>query len=275
MLMFGKTKRNYVFIKLNKELYFLFLTHILSNCYFMLHKIRGIVLRTTDYQESSVVVQLFTDKFGIQSYLINGVKKPKAKIRKNMLQPLHLVEMVAYHKNNNNLQRVSELKPQPAFVSIPYDIYKSTMAIFLNEVLYKSIKQQGADEALFDFIFHCLIWLDHTQTPVHNFHLSFMLKLSRFLGFAPAKAMHVGEVYFDLQEGVFCDRLPAHPYVLKADAAEALAQLFQKPIEASHEVPLSNALRRQLLDDLILFFKLHTASFGDIQSHKILETILS
>ncbi|WP_461791781.1 recombination protein O N-terminal domain-containing protein [Pedobacter sp.] len=79
----------------------------------MLHKTRGIVLRTTTYSESSVVVQVFTEKFGIQSYLINGVKKPKAKIPMNMLQPLHLLEMVVYHKQNIQIQRISEARLMP------------------------------------------------------------------------------------------------------------------------------------------------------------------
>src|SRR6478735_3099016 len=112
----------------------------------MLHKTRGIVLKTTLYSESSVIVQVFTEKFGIQSYLINGVKKPKAKIRMNMLQPLHLLDMVVYHKINIGIQRVSDLRPSPVFRSIPYDIVKSSIVMFLNEVLYKSIRQQHTDE---------------------------------------------------------------------------------------------------------------------------------
>ena len=90
----------------------------------MLHKVRGIVLKTTLYSENSVVVQVFTDKFGIQSYLINGVKKPKAKIPMNVLQPLHLLDMVVYHKMNTQIQRVAEARPSPVFKTIPYQVVK-------------------------------------------------------------------------------------------------------------------------------------------------------
>ena len=127
----------------------------------MLHKTRGIVFKTTDYSESSVVVQIFTEKFGLQSYLINGVKKPKAKISRNMLQPLHLVDMVVYHKAAGNIQRIAELKNSPVLLSIPYDIIKSCIAMFLNEVLYKAVKQQTPDENIFDFIFNAIEWLDN------------------------------------------------------------------------------------------------------------------
>ena len=118
----------------------------------MLHKTRGIIFKTTDYSESSVIVQIFTEKFGMQSYLINGVKKPKAKIRQSSLQPLHLVEMVVYHKPAGNVQRISELRQAPVFHTIPYDVVKSSLVMFLDEVLYKSIRQQSSDQILFEYI---------------------------------------------------------------------------------------------------------------------------
>ena len=144
----------------------------------MLHKVKGIVLKTTNYSESSVIVQVLTDKFGMQSYLINGVKKPKAKIKMNMLQSLHLLDMVVYHKTNTNIQRVSEIRQTPVFKSIPYDMVKTSIVIFLNEVLYKSIRQQSADDSLFDYIFNAIAWFDETEELNPNFHLSFYYLLS-------------------------------------------------------------------------------------------------
>jgi DNA repair protein RecO (recombination protein O) len=85
----------------------------------MLHKTRGIVFKTTDFGENSIIVQVFTEKFGLQSYMVNGAKKPKAKIGRNMLQPLHLLEMVVYHKNTGNVQRIKELKNSPQLLTIP------------------------------------------------------------------------------------------------------------------------------------------------------------
>src|ERR1700712_3525521 len=135
----------------------------------MLYKTRGIVLKATDYGESSVIVQLFTEKFGLQSYIINGAKKPKAKIGRNMLQPLHLLDLVVYHKNTGSVQRISELKNSPVLLTVPYDVIKSCVAIFLNEVLYKAVKQQSPDENLFSFIFSGIEWLDHQTESVATF----------------------------------------------------------------------------------------------------------
>jgi DNA repair protein RecO (recombination protein O) len=241
----------------------------------MLHKTRGIVLKTTLHSESSVIVQIFTEKFGIQSYLINGVKKPRAKISMNMLQPLHLVEMVVYHKASTGIQRLTELRPYPVFSTIPYDIIKSTMVIFLNEVLYKSIRQQMADEHLFEFIYNAVSWLDECGTASANFHLAFLLKLSRFLGFAPSTITKSDESYFDLQEGEFKSTTPSHPNFLNKTEAALFISLFILPFEKISEIKSDNKTRRFILDKILIFYTLHTASFGEIRSHQVLEEVLS
>ena len=241
----------------------------------MLHKTRGIVLKATSYSENSVIVQIFTEKFGIQSYLINGVKKARAKISMNMLQPLHLVDMVVYHKANGNIQRVSELRPAPVFGSIPYDLTKRTIVMFLNEVLYKSIRQQMADEHLFEFIFNAICWFDECREKNVNFHLAFLLKLSRFLGFAPSATLNLDDIYFDLQEGEFRSRIPAHPHFLSKEDAELFISLYTTPFEKISEIQAENKIRRHVLDKILIYYSLHTASFGEILSHQVLEEVLS
>jgi DNA repair protein RecO (recombination protein O) len=241
----------------------------------MLHKTRGIVLKTTLYSESSVVVQVFTAKFGIQSYLINGVKKPRAKIPMNILQPLHLLDMVVYHKMNTQIQRVSEARPSPIFRSIPYNVVKNTIIQFLNEVLYKSIRQQNTDENLFDFIYNAISWFDETDEPGVNFHLAFLLKLSRFLGFAPRSQTRNDQKYFDLQEGDFTSLMPIHPYFIDKVDADGFLLLFTTSFEKLIEIKLDNTTRRFLLDKILVYYTLHTASFGQIKSHQVLEDVLS
>ena len=241
----------------------------------MLHKTRGIVLKTTLYSESSVVVKIFTEKFGIQSYLINGVKKAKAKIPMNILQPLHLLDMVVYHKVTTQIQRVSEARPSPVFRTIPYHVIKNAVVQFLNEVLYKSIHQQNMDEALFDFIFNAISWFDETDEPNVNFHLAFLLKLTRFLGFAPHFQSRSDQLYFDLQEGEFTSLPPIHPYFIDKSDAEELNKLFFCAFGKLNEIGINNVKRRFLLDKILVYYTLHTASFGQIKSHQILEDVLS
>ncbi len=240
----------------------------------MLHKTRGIVFKTTDYSESSVIVQVFTEKFGLQAYLINGVKKPRAKISRNMLQPLHLLEMVVYHKLNGNIQRVAELKNVPILTTIPYDIVKSSLVIFLNEVLYKAVRQESSDENLFNFIFYSIEWLDHQAQGLANFHLLFLVQLSRYLGFHPERNEAGTFAYFDLKDGLFVQSKPEHNLYLAPPYTQYFNLLIGRNFEDLPAIRLPNEIRRYMLDRMIEYYALHVDGFGSIRSHEVLEEVL-
>ncbi len=240
----------------------------------MLHKTRGIVFKTTDYGETSVIVQMFTEKFGLQSYIINGVKKPKAKISRNMLQPLHLLDMVVYHKNTGQVQRISELKNSPQLQTIPYDVIKSSLVIFLNEVLYKAVRQQSADENMFDFIFNAIEWLDHQSEGLANFHLLFLTRLTRYLGFYPEQIAAAGMDFFDMKNGVFSRYKPEGFYYLSPPHTQNFSALLQCNFENLGRLNFSNDERRYLLNKLLEYYALHVEGFGNIKSHEVLEEVL-
>ena len=241
----------------------------------MLHKTRGIVFKATDYGEASVIVQVFTEKFGLQSYLINGVKKPKAKISSNMLQPLHLLDMVVYHKNTGGIQRVAELKNAPVLQTVPYDVIKSCIAIFLNEVLYKAVRQQSADENLFDFIFSAIEWLDHQNTGIANFHFVFLTQLTRYLGFYPDIYQVSDADYFDMKNGTFCKYKPDGLLYLSPPHTQNFNLLLQSGFGGIAQLKFKNDERRYLLNKLLEYYALHIEGFGMIRSRDILEEVLS
>lgn len=241
----------------------------------MLHKTRGIVFKATDYGESSVIVQIFTEKFGLQSYIINGAKKPKAKIGRNMLQPLALLDLVVYHKNTGSIQRIAELKNSPVLLTIPYDVIKSCLAIFLNEVLYKAVKQQSPDENLFNFIFSGIEWLDHQTEGVANFHLVFLTKLSRYLGFYPDSYMAGDTDYFDIKNGRFTRYKPDSISYLSPPHTQNFAMLLQRNFQDMHLLKLSNDERRYLIQKLLEYYAMHIEGFGNIKSNDVLEEVLA
>lgn len=241
----------------------------------MLHKTRGIVLKTTDYGESSVIVQVFTEKFGLQSYIINGVKKAKAKISRNMLQPLHLLDMVVYHKNTGGIQRIAELKNSPLLQTIPYDIVKSSIVMFLNEVIYKTVKQQTADENLFDFLFSAVEWLDHQTEGLANFHLLFLINLTRYLGFYPDRYMADDADYFDLKNGTFNRYKPDGLQFISQPYTQIFSNLLQTGFSSAAALKINNEDRRHLITKILEYYTLHTESFGNIRSHEVLEEVLS
>src|ERR1051325_9557854 len=149
----------------------------------MLHKTKGIVFHVTPFSESSVVAKIYTALFGLQSYLINGVRNKKAKIKPGLLQPLSLLDMVVYHKERSGLQRLKEIRPSASggqFTSIPFDVKKGSMVMFLNEVLYKSIKEEEANQQLFDFIFNAIQLLDVQPEANNDYHLLFLVQLTKY-----------------------------------------------------------------------------------------------
>lgn len=240
----------------------------------MLHKTRGIVFKTTNYSESSVVVQIFTEKFGLQSYLINGIKRPKSRIRLNSLQSLHLLDMIVYHKPSGNIQRVSELRHQPVFQQIPYDIVKSSITMFLNEVLYKSLKQHEADEVLFEFLFHAIEILDSMSQGLANFHLYFLLRLTRFLGFYP-DSTNSSAAYFDLKSGCYSGLHPPHAFILEPPYTILWTRILNANFDTLNELKISPAERKTLLEKVLDYYALHSEGFGKVKSLEVLEEVLS
>lgn len=239
----------------------------------MLEKTRGIVLKLTAYGDSSVIAAIYTESFGLQSYMVHGAKKPRAKIRINMLQPLQLLDMVVYRKENTNLQRIAEVQLAPSFVSIPYDMAKSTVVMFINEVLYKVLKHQDADAPLFQFAFHAISWLDSVERMPPDFHLFFLLRMTRFLGFQPDRR-EVGTNYFDLKDGIFMKSMPSHPFVLSEPYVSLFNQLSTSTVEQLSQIRMSREQRNIMLDKIVEYYRLHV-HIGEIKSHAILVEVLS
>lgn len=221
----------------------------------MLHKTRGVVFRFTKYGETSIIVSIFTEMFGLQSYIVNGVRSSSSKNRIALYQPLTLLELVVYHRPNANINRIKEVRCLHPYQSITTDVRKSAIAIFLNEVLNKTVKDESHAGELCSFLINSLIVLDTIEQHAENFHLLFMVKLSRLLGFG---AFNVNEIL-----GV---RI----------VNEDMEQLIQRLLEAGYDEPLSisNASRREMLDLLIKFYADHIENMGEMRSLHVLKEIL-
>lgn len=240
----------------------------------MLHKSRGIILKSTHYSESSLVVHIFTEKFGIQSYLLQGVRKNKSKIRTSMIQPLHLVQMVVYHKENGGLQRISELRNDPLLNNISTDVIKTSVSMFICELLYQTLKEQPSDEEQFNFIFNAIELLDLTELSVANFHLWFMLKYSKYVGFYP-QILSKNHKYFDLKNAQFVDSIPEHPLFMNEQCSLIMLHFMQSSFDEIMSIKINAEYRRQILMDLIRYYEWHLPGFKGLKSHHILEEVLS
>jgi DNA repair protein RecO (recombination protein O) len=241
----------------------------------MLQKTSGIVLHTTKYSESSLIVKLYTREHGLQSCIINGVRSKRSKNKASLFQPLALVDAVIFINEKPGLQRISEIALQQQYVSLPFDIIKSSIALFLNEVLSRSVKEAHPDEELFDFIKNSLLILDLTIENPSNFHLGFMLQLSRYLGFAPQGEFSEKTPVFDLQEGKFVSVLPQHPHYITSMVSRLLFALINTDYGGLSTVRLDRTERKQLLNALVQYYQLHINGFGSVRSLEILEEVIS
>lgn len=241
----------------------------------MLHKTRGIVLHTISYGEASVIAHIYTEEFGVQSFLLNGVRKPKARFNANLLQPLCCVELVAFIKPNKSLHRVNEFAAAPSFESIPYDTLKTTIALFLAEVMYRSIREEEKNKALFEFIYNAVLYLDQQQEHFHLFHLLFMMKLSRFLGFYPQNHAEESAPVFDMREGVFTNQLPFHTDILDPVTGKNLSKLLDASLDTIHQLTFTATERKTLLRSLVYYYELHQTHGFQLQSMSVLEEVMS
>jgi DNA repair protein RecO (recombination protein O) len=220
----------------------------------MIQKTRGIVFRFTKYGETSIIVNIFTEVFGLQSYIVNGVRSKTAKNKIALYQPLTLLDLVVYHRPNANLERIKEIQCFHPYQSLSSDIKKSTIAIFINELLNKTVKEESHVQDLFEFLCDSLVAIDSLRTNIEDAHLIFMIKLSRYLGFGPQFANEIigGNL---MDEG----------------AEAALSKLITA--DYGQEILLSNAQRKNILDLMIRFYGDHIENFGEMKSLHVLREL--
>ena len=242
----------------------------------MLHKTKGIVLRTVKYGETSVVATIFTELFGVQTYLVNGVRTSRAKSAKgNLLHPPNMLEMVVYHHAQKNLQRISEFRLSYIYQSLHYKVIKNTIALYIAELLSHILKQPETHTELYYFSENILQQLDLQAGNVANFPLFFTLKIAALSGFNVNGKFSAATPYLDLQEGSFVPQAPSHPYYLEKEWSEYTHHFLQmkKPEEAM-ELSLNKTIRWNLLMAYLDYIRLHVHDFTPLKSPAVLHEIL-
>jgi DNA repair protein RecO (recombination protein O) len=241
----------------------------------MLASTEGIVLHFIKYRESSVIATIYTRDFGRQSYLINAARSKKSKNKASLLQALFLVDLVAYQKQSRELHRVKELKSNQPYQNIAFDIAKSTQAIFLAEVLYKTIHEQECFPEMFDFMKNALLYFDLLEEGASNFHLFFLFRLTEYLGFLPDTTKTGFESWFDLKKGSIVPFEPSHPLFANKEVTEYLIILSEVKIHDLKNLKISRSIRDSLLTVLLDYYQLHFDNLGEIKSVKVLKEIFN
>ena len=275
----------------------------------MQETLRGIVLRTVRYGDTSLIVDLFTESHGRMSFMASTLRAKRSVRSVSFWQPLSMVEFSAeLLPNGGKLPRPSDVRTYYNYIDLPFSPIKSTLALFLAEFLSAALREEKENTPLYRYIESSLQWLDLADSPasIANFHLAFLMHLSRFIGIypnldvsgdpnpplstvnAPLSTVHCqlstlnsqlstlnSQLYFDLLAGTYCDRQPSHAHFLRNEEARVLPVLFRMNYPTMHLFRLSRRERQRILHVLNEYYRLHVPGFPELKSLEILQELFS
>ena len=219
----------------------------------MLTKTQAIVLHSLKYGETRLIVDMFTRSQGRQSFIVSIPKSVKGKIKKQLFQPLTLLEIEYDLRPKLQLQKLSDVRLASPFSSIPFDPNKLSISLFIAEFLYYALRSEQRNEPLFDYIVNSIQWLDAQTNRFANFHLVFLMRLSRFLGFYPNLDHYQAGDYFDLRESVLL--------------------MMRMDFPTMHLFRMSHQERNRLLEVSLIYYRLHIPDFPELKSVSVLQEL--
>ncbi len=249
----------------------------------MLVKTEAIVLHSLKYGETRLIVDLFTREVGRLSCIIPLPKTPKSRLKKQYFQPMTLLEVEIDHRQRLQLQKLKDARLLSAYGSIPFSPEKLALSLFIAEFLYHALRSEQQNEPLFAYICDSMQWLDTVEVGFANFHLTFLMRLSRFLGFYPnlevrgerieVRDMSDIEMFFDLREGQFCTSAPTHRDFLQPDDARRIHTLMRMDFPTMHLYRLNRMDRNRIVDVLLHYYRLHIPQFPELKSLSVLQEL--
>ncbi|WP_046244241.1 DNA repair protein RecO [Hymenobacter terrenus] len=239
----------------------------------MLIKTRGIVLSYLKYRETSIIARIYTERLGVQSYVVNGVRKAKPPGRIALFQPFTLLDLVAYvARGSGGLTRLSEFRCSEPFITLPYEVQKSSVVLFLSEVVGRAVREEEQNEPLFQFLHDSILAFDRQTVGAENFALVFLLQLATYLGFGISSGGQLTDQVI-MAGHAPTTRGATGPATLRLREFEIyFDELLRDPTTST--IP-NGRVRHELLNVLIRYYQLHVEQLGDIRSLEILSQVLA
>jgi len=238
----------------------------------MLHKTRGIVLHSIPYDDRYAITLIYTEEFGRVSYL-TSLSKKKASVPRSMLHPLAVLDLEVEHKNLRDIQRIKEVKIHIPLISLLTDPVKSALGIFLAELVSKVIREEQTNRPLFDFLLQSIHILELSSNSPANFHLVFMIRLCRFLGFHPDSTGYKKGMFFDMRNGTFSLYKPAHIHFLSPDESAVFVNLLRMSYETMSVFRFTGRERQVIIRRILDYYRLHLSNFPEIKSLEVLRDV--
>jgi DNA repair protein RecO (recombination protein O) len=247
---------------------------LLLSYFYYFCKNNKIVFRVVKYGETSVICDIFTEERGLQSYIINSVRSKKPKFHGGLLQVMSLVELVAYSKNEKTLNHIKELKSALPYQTIPFQIVKSSVGLFMAELAQKTVKESEQNLTLFAFLYQSFVYLDVTPYSVANLHLWFSVQLTSFLGCMPDSQEEEQADFFDLKDGNYAKYPPAHGHFMGMEQSKVLSLFLNSSIEECHQITLTTLQRREFAKNIIKYYQLHVENFVELKTFTVLQEVM-
>lgn len=239
----------------------------------MLTKTQAIVLHAIKYGETRLIVDMFTKVFGRQAFIVSIPKTPKGKVKKQFFQPLTILEIETDIRPRQQLQKLHDVRLAAPFASIPFEPDKLAISLFVAEFLYYALRSEQRNELLYDYLEYSIVWLDGQQERFANFHLVFLLRLTRFLGFYPNLDDYKDGDYFDLRESVFMPVPPVHRDFLHPEEAQKVQLMMRMDFPTMHLFRMSHQERNRLLEVSLKYYRLHLPDFPEMKSIEVLQAL--
>ncbi|MBD0823486.1 DNA repair protein RecO [Aestuariibaculum marinum] len=239
----------------------------------MLVTTNAIVLSKLKYKDNDLIVTCYTQELGVVGFLLKGVLKSKKSSNKvAYFQLLSQLQLIINYNSNRSLQLVKESKPINVYSSLHTNILKSSIVMFLAEVMYSSLREEEQNETLYRYLEAALLWLDE-QSDFSNFHLLFLLNLTKYLGFYPdTSSIHFP--YFNLIDGMF-DLKEYGKHSVSGESLRLLKELLGMSFDDLSSVKINGRQRQSFLNMLLQYYELHLESFRKPKSLEILNQVFS
>ncbi|MCR4681068.1 MAG: DNA repair protein RecO [Bacteroidales bacterium] len=230
----------------------------------------GIVLHSTKYSDTSLIVKIFTEAQGTQSFIVKGAFGKKSRIRASMFAPMALVHLTYAERSNDQLQFIKDISREDPASSVSFDPVKSALLLFYNELIYKILLESSPDPVLFHFLKEEITKVNEADTCPPDLPLRFLIRLSIILGFFPENNYSKSTPYFSLTECKFQHLRIDERTEMPDTESHYLSQLLNNNVQF---IP-NRQTRNTLLHYLIEYYKIHNDQLKDIESVEILATVL-
>lgn len=240
-------------------------------CAVVLEKTRGIFLHSVKFGESSQIITVYTGISGRQKFIVNAVRKSKSQNKAGYLQPLFLFDIDFYKRESREIQRIRELKLNPPYVSIPFDVIKTTQAIFIAEVLYRVIQEEEPNHEFYRFLEDALMFFDVLEEGKSYFHIWLLIRLMPYLGIVPDTVGTNG--WIDMRSGTMVAKEPSHASYMDPGTAMLFNQFLSLDIQEYGNLRISRSDRNKLLSKVLEFYSSHFPGLSNLKSAAILKEV--